>query len=242
MGRKINPRGYRLGITTDFRTHWYSDSKKTGDRYRDYVAEDVKIRKTLKENFARAGISKIDLERTRNRIRIDIHTAKPGIVIGRRGSEVDQVRFKLEKETGKQIQLNVLEVKNPNMDAQLVAQGIAEQLENRASFRRAMRTGMSAALVNGALGIKVKVSGRLGGAEMSRSEFYHEKQVPLQTLKANIDYGFYEAHTTYGRLGIKVWIYKGDLTEREWEALQLIKKSKKPRVNRKDQNARTKKD
>jgi len=229
MGRKINPRGYRLGITANFRTHWFSDSRKQGEKYSDFIGEDIKVRQILDNNFKRAGISKIVLERTSNRIRIDIHTAKPGIVIGRHGTEIDQIRAKLEKETKKQIQLNVLEVSSPDLDAQLVAQVIAEQLENRVTFRKAMRTGMQTAQNAGAQGIKVKVSGRLAGAEMSRSEFYREGQVPLHTLKANIDYGFFEAQTTYGRLGIKVWIYKGDMNEQEWEAIQLVKKGKTPR-------------
>jgi small subunit ribosomal protein S3 len=170
----------------------------------------------------RAGISRVEIERTRDRVRVDIHTARPGIVIGRRGQEADQIRGKLEKLTGKQVQLNVLEVKNPEADAQLVAQGIAEQLVSRVSFRRAMKKGIQSALKSGAKGVRVQVSGRLGGAEMSRTEFYREGRVPLHTLRADIDYGFYEAHTTFGRIGVKVWIYKGDAlgsrTEREQAA------------------------
>ena len=168
----------------------------------------------------RAGISKVDIERTRDRVRVDLHTARPGIVIGRRGAEAERLRGQLEKLTGKQVQLNILEVKNPDMDAQLVAQGIAEQLASRVSFRRAMRKGMQSAMRAGAKGIRVQCSGRLGGAEMSRSEFYREGRVPLHTLRANIDYGFYEAKTTFGRLGVKVWIYKGDITEREFARQQ----------------------
>ena len=158
----------------------------------------------------RAGISKVDIERTRDRVRVDIHTARPGIVIGRRGAEADRIRGDLEKLTGKQVQLNILEVKNPEVDAQLVAQGVAEQLSSRVSFRRAMRKAMQSAMKAGAKGIRVQCSGRLGGAEMSRSEFYREGRVPLHTLRANIDYGFYEARTTFGRIGVKVWIYRGD--------------------------------
>ena len=168
----------------------------------------------------RAGISKVDIERTRDRVRVDLHTARPGIVIGRRGAEAERLRGQLEKLTGKQVQLNILEVKSPDLDAQLVAQGIAEQLASRVSFRRAMRKGMQSAMRAGAKGIRVQCSGRLGGAEMSRSEFYREGRVPLHTLRANIDYGFYEAKTTFGRLGVKVWIYKGDITEREFARQQ----------------------
>jgi small subunit ribosomal protein S3 len=153
----------------------------------------------------------VEIERTRDRVRVDIHTARPGIVIGRRGAEADRIRGDLEKLTGKQVQLNILEVRNPEIDAQLVAQGVAEQLSSRVSFRRAMRKGMQSAMKAGAKGIRVQCSGRLGGAEMSRSEFYRDGRVPLHTLRANIDYGFYEARTTFGRIGVKVWIYKGDV-------------------------------
>ena len=220
MGQKINPYVFRLGITTDHRSRWYADSTKPGQRYADYVAEDVRIRQHLNESLDRAGVSHIEIERTRDRVRVDIHTARPGIVIGRRGAEADRIRGELEKLTGKQIQLNILEVKNPEADAQLVAQGIAEQLASRVSFCRAMRKGMQSAMRAGAKGIRVQCSGRLGGAEMSRSEFYREGRVPLHTLRANIDYGFYEAKTTFGRLGVKVWIYKGDITEREFARQQ----------------------
>ncbi|HEV3380108.1 MAG TPA: 30S ribosomal protein S3 [Trebonia sp.] len=204
MGQKVNPHGFRLGITTDFRSRWYAEKK-----YKDYVAEDVAIRRMLQRGMERAGISTVEIERTTDRVRVDIHTARPGIVIGRRGAEADRIRGDLEKLTGKQIQLNILEVKNPEIDAQLVAQGVAEQLSSRVSFRRAMRKAMQSALKGGAKGIRVQCSGRLGGAEMSRSEFYREGRVPLHTLRANIDYGFYEARTTFGRIGVKVWIYKG---------------------------------
>lgn len=209
MGQKVNPHGFRLGITTDFASRWFADSSKQGQRYRDYVDEDVKIRRLLSKGMERAGISKVEIERTRDRVRVDIHTARPGIVIGRRGAEADRIRGDLEVLTGKQVQLNILEVKNPEIDSQLVAQGIAEQLSSRVSFRRAMRKGMQSTMKSGALGIRVQVSGRLGGAEMSRTEFYREGRVPLHTLRADIDYGFYEARTTFGRIGVKVWIYKG---------------------------------
>jgi small subunit ribosomal protein S3 len=241
MGQKINPYGFRLGITTDYRSKWFADSTKKGERYRDYVTEDVKIRKLMTEGMERAGISRVEIERTRDRVRVDIHTARPGIVIGRRGQEADQIRGKLEKLTGKQVQLNVLEVKNPEADAQLVAQGIAEQLVSRVSFRRAMKKGIQSALKSGAKGVRVQVSGRLGGAEMSRTEFYREGRVPLHTLRADIDYGFYEAHTTFGRIGVKVWIYKGEAlgsrTEREQAAAtaRAARPARAPRAPRTEQ-------
>ncbi|WP_349827349.1 30S ribosomal protein S3 [Brevibacterium litoralis] len=218
MGQKINPNGFRLGITTDHRSKWYADSHKEGQRYSDYVLEDVKIRQMLATGLERAGISRVNIERTRDRVRVDIRTARPGIVIGRRGAEADRIRGELEKLTGKQIQLNILEVKNPETDAQLVAQGVGEQLASRVAFRRAMRKAIQSAMRAGAKGIRVQCSGRLGGAEMSRKEFYREGRVPLHTLRANIDYGFYEAHTTFGRIGVKVWVYKGDLTDQELAA------------------------
>ena len=207
MGQKVNPHGFRLGITTDFKSRWFADKQ-----YAEYVKEDVAIRRLMSKGMERAGIAKVEIERTRDRVRVDIHTARPGIVIGRRGAEADRIRGELEKLTGKQVQLNILEVKNPEGDAQLVAQGVAEQLSNRVSFRRAMRKSMQSALKSpGVKGIRVQCSGRLGGAEMSRSEFYREGRVPLHTLRANIDYGFYEARTTFGRIGVKVWLYKGEV-------------------------------
>mgnify|MGYP003408783771 FL=1 len=215
MGQKIHPYGFRLGITTDHVSRWFSDSTKKGQRYADYLAEDIRIRQHLTKQLDRAGVSRVEIERTRDRVRVDIHSARPGIVIGRRGAEAERIRADLEKLTGKQIQLNILEVKNPEADAQLVAQGIAEQLSARVAFRRAMRKGLQGAQRAGAKGIRIQVSGRLGGAEMSRSEFYREGRVPLHTLRANIDYGFYEAKTTFGRIGVKVWIYKGDMTNKE---------------------------
>ncbi|MGY1437446.1 30S ribosomal protein S3 [Streptomyces reniochalinae] len=206
MGQKVNPHGFRLGVTTDFKSRWYADKL-----YKDYVKEDVAIRRMLTQGMERAGISKVEIERTRDRVRVDVHTARPGIVIGRRGAEADRLRGNLEKLTGKQIQFNILEVKNPETDAQLVAQAVAEQLSSRVSFRRAMRKSMQTAMKAGAKGIKIQCGGRLGGAEMSRSEFYREGRVPLHTLRANVDYGFFEAKTTFGRIGVKVWIYKGDV-------------------------------
>jgi small subunit ribosomal protein S3 len=206
MGQKVNPHGFRLGVTTDFKSRWYADKL-----YKDYVKEDVAIRRMMTQGMERAGISKVEIERTRDRVRVDIHTARPGIVIGRRGAEADRIRGDLEKLTGKQVQLNILEVKNPETDAQLVAQAVAEQLSSRVSFRRAMRKSMQSTMKAGAKGIKIQCGGRLGGAEMSRSEFYREGRVPLHTLRANVDYGFFEARTTFGRIGVKVWIYKGDV-------------------------------
>src|SRR5690348_8836324 len=206
MGQKVHPHGFRLGISTDWKSRWYA-----GKLYKDYIAEDVKIRRMMSKGLERAGIAKVDIERTRDRVRVDIHTARPGIVIGRKGAEADRIRGDLEKLTGKQVQLNILEVKSPESDAQLVAQGVAEQLSSRVSFRRAMRKAMQSAMKNTLVrGIRVQVSGRLGGAEMSRTEFYREGRVPLHTLRANIEYGFFEARTTFGRIGAKTWIYKGD--------------------------------
>src|SRR6201989_2826831 len=213
MGQKVNPHGFRLGISTDFRSRWFADKQ-----YAEYVKEDVAIRRLMSKGMERAGIAKVEIERTRDRVRVDIHTARPGIVIGRRGAEADRIRGELEKLTGKQVQLNLLEVKTPEGDPQLVAQGVAEQLSNRVSFRRAMRKSMQSALKSpGVKGIRVQCGGRLGGAEMSRSEFYREGRVPLHTLRANIDYGFYEAKTTFGRIGVKVWIYKGDAASTKGE-------------------------
>jgi len=222
VGQKVNPHGFRLGITTDHKSRWFADSTKPGQRYRDYVKEDVAIRKLMSTGMERAGISKVEIERTRDRVRVDIHTARPGIVIGRRGAEADRIRGELEKLTGKQVQLNILEVKQPEIDAQLVAQGVAEQLAGRVQFRRAMKKAMQTSMRSGAKGIRIQCSGRLNGAEMSRSEFYREGRVPLHTLRADIDYGFYEAKTTFGRIGVKVWIYKGEVAgtraEREAQA------------------------
>ena len=238
MGQKVNPHGFRLGITTDFKSRWYADKM-----YKDYVKEDVAIRRMMSKGMERAGISKVEIERTRDRVRVDIHTARPGIVIGRRGAEADRIRGDLEQLTGKQVQLNILEVKNPEVDAQLVAQGVAEQLSSRVSFRRAMRKSMQTTMKAGAKGIRVQCSGRLGGAEMSRSEFYREGRVPLHTLRANIDYGFYEARTTFGRIGVKVWIYKGDVSanraEREAQqaAERLGQRSRPARATRRPAGA-----
>jgi small subunit ribosomal protein S3 len=228
VGQKVNPHGFRLGITTDFKSRWFDDRL-----YKDYVAEDVAIRRMLQRGMERAGISKVEIERgDKDKVKVWIHTARPGIVIGRRGAEADRIRGDLEKLTGRRIELNILEVKNPEIDAQLVAQGIAEQLSSRVSFRRAMRKAMQTAMKSGARGIRVQCSGRLGGAEMSRSEFYREGRVPLHTLRADIDFGFYEARTTFGRIGVKVWIYRGDAAqtraEREAAAAASARAGQRP--------------
>jgi small subunit ribosomal protein S3 len=234
MGQKVHPHGFRLGISTDWKSRWYADKL-----YKDYVAEDVKIRKMMSKGLERAGISKVDIERTRDRVRVDIHTARPGIVIGRKGAEADRIRGELEKLTGKQVQLNILEVKSPESDAQLVAQAVAEQLSSRVSFRRAMRKSMQSAMKNTIVkGIRVQVSGRLGGAEMSRTEFYREGRVPLHTLRANIEYGFFEARTTFGRIGVKVWIYKGDAVAGREAPQEAAARGRRDRPERTDRPRR----
>ena len=234
MGQKIQPHGLRLGITSEWRSRWYADKQ-----YADYLAEDIKIREFLSTGLDRAGIADVVIERTRDRVRVDIHTARPGIVIGRRGSEADRIRGKLEKLTGKQVQLNILEVKNIDANAQLVAQSIAEQLTNRVAFRRAMRKAIQSAMRQPQVkGIKVVCSGRLGGAEMGRTERYHEGRVPLHTLRAEIDYGTYEAHTTFGRIGVKVWIYKGDVVGGRRESLLNARDERPARGNRRDRPRR----
>jgi small subunit ribosomal protein S3 len=207
MGQKVNPYGFRLGVTTDWKSRWFNDRD-----YQDYVVEDWKIRDYLNRQLERAAVSRIEIERTRDRLRIDLHTARPGIVIGRKGAEADRLRNKLAEMTkNPKVQLNIQEIKQPELDAALMAQGIADQLAGRVSFRRAMKRTVQTVQKAGALGIRVQCAGRLGGAEMSRREFYREGRVPLHTLRADIDYGFREAKTTYGRIGVKVWIYKGDI-------------------------------
>ncbi len=207
MGQKVNPYGFRLGVTTDWKSRWFNDRD-----YQDYLVEDWKIRDYLNRHLERAAVSRIEIERTRDRLRIDLHTARPGIVIGRKGAEADRLRTKLAEMTkNPKVQLNIQEIKQPELDAALMAQGIADQLAGRVSFRRAMKRTVQTVQKAGALGIRVQCAGRLGGAEMSRREFYREGRVPLHTLRADIDYGFREAKTTYGRIGVKVWIYKGDI-------------------------------
>ena len=208
MGQKVNPYGFRLGVTTDWKSRWFA----TREKYVDYLIEDWKIRDYLMNKLPNAAISRIEVERTTDRLRVDVHTARPGIVIGRRGAQADELRADLTKLTGNpKIQLNIQEIKQPELDAALIAQGVADQLANRIAFRRAMKRAVQNAQKAGALGIRVQCSGRLGGAGMSRTEWYREGRVPLHTLRADIDYGFREARTTYGRIGVKVWIYKGDI-------------------------------
>jgi small subunit ribosomal protein S3 len=208
MGQKVNPYGFRLGVTTDWKSRWFA----TREEYVDYLIEDWKIRDYLMNKLPNAAISRIEVERTRDRLRVDVHTARPGIVIGRRGAQADELRADLTKLTGNpKVQLNIQEIKQPELDAALIAQGVADQLANRIAFRRAMKRAVQNAQKAGALGIRVQCSGRLGGSEMSRTEWYREGRVPLHTLRADIDYGFREARTTAGRIGVKVWLYKGDV-------------------------------
>jgi len=207
VGQKVHPHGLRVGIIKDWDAKWIAPKKQLADT----LIEDVKIRELIKNKLYTAGISKIQIERAANKISINIHTAKPGIVIGKGGSGIEALKNELEKFTKKTVLINIIEVKVPELDAQLVAENIAAQIEKRISFRRAMKQAISRAMKAGAKGIKTMVSGRLGGAEIARSEGYHEGTIPLQTLRADIDYGFAEAHTTYGRIGVKVWLYKGDV-------------------------------
>jgi len=208
MGQKVNPYGFRLGVTTDWKSRWFADRKE----YASNVIEDWQIRDFLMTQLPHAAISRIEVERTRDRLRIDVHTARPGIVIGRRGAEADRLRAGLTKISGNnKVQLNIQEIKQPELDAALIAQGVADQLAGRVAFRRAMKRAVQNAQKAGALGIRVQCSGRLGGSEMARTEWYREGRVPLHTLRADIDYGFREAKTTYGRIGVKVWLYKGDI-------------------------------
>lgn len=207
VGQKVNPHGLRVGVIKDWDAKWYAPKKN----FADTLIEDHEIREFLKKKLYTAGISKIEIERAANRVKVNIYTAKPGIVIGRGGSGVDALKVDLEKLTGKTVIINIVEVKNPDLDAQLVAENIASQLERRISYRRAMKQSMGRAMKSGAKGIKTMVAGRLNGAEIARTERYHEGTIPLQTLRADIDYGFAEANTTYGKLGVKVWIYKGEV-------------------------------
>jgi len=207
LGQKVDPRGLRVGIIRDWDAKWYADKKN----FADLLHEDLKIRDYIKKKLYDAGISRVVIERAANQLKLDIYTARPGMVIGRGGSEVDSLRQYIEQKTGRKVQINVVEVENPDLDAQLVAENIASQLERRISFRRAMKQAMGRAMRAGAEGFKVLTSGRLGGAEMARSEGYSEGSVPLHTLRADIDYGFAEAYTTYGKIGVKVWINKGEV-------------------------------
>ena len=206
MGQKVNPHGLRVGVIKDWDSKWYAD-----EQFSDYLVEDYNIRKFLKKKLYSAGVSKIEIERAADRVKVVLYTAKPGVVIGRGGAEIEITKKELSDLTGKKVLVDIKEIKRPDRDAQLVAENIALQLENRVSFRRAMKSCMSRAMKSGALGIKTACSGRLGGADMARTEFYSEGTIPLQTLRADIDYGFAEADTTYGKVGIKVWIYKGEV-------------------------------
>jgi len=207
MGQKVNPHGLRIGIIKDWDTKWYTNKKS----FSQLLLEDVKIRKYIKEKLYQAGVSRIEIERFANKVKVNVNTAKPGIVIGKGGTGIEELRKELSMLTGKSILINISEIKVPELDAQLVAENIASQLEKRISYRRAMKQAMSRAMKLGAKGIKTAVGGRLGGAEIARSEHYHEGTIPLQTLRADIDYGFAEANTTYGKIGVKTWIYKGEV-------------------------------
>ncbi len=206
MGQKVNPHGLRVGIIKDWDTKWYAEKE-----FSDYLVEDVAIRKFIKKKLYTSGVSKIAIERTAERIKIIVYTAKPGIVIGRNGQSIEELKSEVQKMTKHKVAINIEEIRRPELDAQLVAENIALQLENRVTFRRAMKQAMGRTMKFGAKGIKTAVSGRLGGADMARDESYHEGTIPLQTLRANIDYGFAEADTQYGKLGVKVWIYKGEV-------------------------------
>ena len=225
MGQKVNPHGMRVGVIKDWDSRWFADKKNFGSQ----LVEDYNLRQTLKKQLYAMGVPKIEIERDATRVRVNIHCAKPGLVIGKQGSEIEKIRKQCENMLGKPVNVNVIEVKSPDMDAQLVAENIAKQLEDRISFRRAMKQAIGRAMKFGAKGIKVMCSGRLGGAEIARSETYHEGTIPLQTLRADIDYGFAEAATTYGRIGVKVWLYKG-------EVLNVNTNKSFDRNNRNDRN------
>lgn len=216
MGQKMHPHGLRVGIIKDWNSKWYADKKD----YSDYLVEDHKIREYVKKKLFVSGISKIEIERTAKFVKVNVYTAKPGLVIGKGGAIAEGLKADLQKMIGKEVNLNIVEVKNIDLDAQLVAENICAQLERRISFRRAMKQSMQKTMKAGALGIKTSVSGRLGGADMARTEFYKEGTIPLQTLRADIDYGFYEANTTYGKIGVKVWIYKGEVLPAKKERME----------------------
>ena len=207
MGQKVNPHGLRVGVIKDWDSRWFVKDNEFGDT----LVSDYNLRKYLKKTLYAAGVSKIEIERDASRVRVHIHCAKPGIVIGKGGAEIEKLRLTCEKMLGKPTLVNIVEVRSPDVNAQLVAENIAQQLEKRISFRRAMKQAIGRAMKLGAKGIKTQVSGRLGGADIARTEQYHEGTIPLQTLRADIDYGFAEAHTTYGRIGVKVWIYRGEV-------------------------------
>ena len=237
MGQKVNPHGLRVGVIKDWDSRWYARNEKVGD----LLVEDKKIRDYLKKTLYSAGIPKIEIERDNAKVRIYLHCARPGVVIGKGGEAIEALRLQLEKMLGKSVALNIVEVKNPDMDAQLIAENIAQQLEKRIGFRRAMKNAMGRAMRMGARGIKTQVSGRLGGAEIARTEHYHDGTIPLQTLRADIDYGFAEAATTYGRIGVKVWVYKGEIlsqalrtTPRTLDTKNFKERPDRPRRDRRD--------
>ena len=206
MGQKVNPHGMRVGVIKDWNSRWYAEAD-----FADNLVEDNKIRTYVKKRLYSAGVSKIEIERASDRVKVIVHTAKPGVVIGKGGTEIEKLKAEIQKMTEKKLFVDIKEIKRPDREAQLVAESIAQQLENRVSFRRAMKSTMSRSMKAGVMGIKTAVSGRLGGADIARTEFYSEGTIPLQTLRADIDYGFAEADTTYGKLGVKVWIYKGEV-------------------------------
>ena len=234
MGQKVNPHGLRVGVIKDWDSRWYARNEKVGD----LLVEDNKIRNYLKKTLYSAGIPKIEIERDNAKVRIYLHCARPGVVIGKGGTEIERIRLEVEKMIGKSVALNIVEVKNPDMDAQLVAENIAQQLEKRIAFRRAMKNAMGRAMRMGALGIKVQCSGRLNGAEIARTEHYHDGTIPLQTLRADIDYGFAEAATTYGRIGVKVWIYKGEVLTQALRTTPRTLDTSKPYQERRERRPR----
>ena len=211
MGQKVHPVGYRLGVIYDWESRWYADGKK----YAKYLHKDLELRAWIKKRWAQAGVSRVEIERIGDVMRFTVWTARPGVVIGKQGAEIQAVREELQAMTGNRVMINIQEMKNPDVEAQVVAEGVASSLERRISFRRAMKQSIFRAMKSGAQGIKIQCSGRLGGAEIARTEWYLEGQLPLSTLRADIDYGFAEAHTIYGVIGIKVWIYKGEVMERK---------------------------
>lgn len=239
MGQKVNPHGLRVGVIKDWDSRWYANKADFGDT----LVEDYNVRNYIKKSLYAAGVPRIEIERFADKVRIHIHCAKPGIVIGRQGAEIEKLRVQLEKMMNKQVFVNIIEVKQPDMDSQLVAEKIALDLENRVSFRRAMKQSIGRTMRLGAKGIKVKVSGRLAGAEIARSESYHEGTIPLQTIRADIDYGFAEADTTYGKLGVKVWIYKGEVLKGDAaKAAAQREKVERKSNNRRDDNNRRRRD
>ncbi|MBO5022705.1 MAG: 30S ribosomal protein S3 [Clostridia bacterium] len=235
MGQKVNPHGLRVGVIKDWDSRWFAKDEVFGDT----LVSDYKIRKYLKENLKLAGVPKIEIERNNAGVKVLIHCAKPGMVIGRGGVEIEKLRVKLEKMTGKAVAVNVEEVKTPDLNAQLVAESVAAQLEKRIAFRRAMKQAIGRTMRLGAKGIKITLSGRLGGAEIARSEHYHEGTIPLQTIRADIDYGFAEADTTYGKIGVKTWIYKGEvLADKKLNASAPVEKPRDSRRGDRDNNRR----